>query len=402
MNKTLVVLRHEFLTIVKKPSFWFGMLGMPFIVGIIVAIIALAGGAATASVVSQRSARPSKPQGYVDLSGLVKRGGDHFQPFASEDQARSALASGQIEAYYVVPADFLQTGQVRMVANEIDDTPFSPRNQSSAFGALIKGNLLSDQALAKQVTTPVEIKDNIALAPPEARKGGSFGGFSPLGYGVAMLFFIVLMTASAFLMQAVSTEKENRVIEVLMSSVAPGQLLAGKILGLGLIGLIQLALWFGSALFTLTSVPLISRFVGPISGLAVLVTMVFFVLGYFIYASLLAGLGALMPGGRETAQYSILVLAPLFIPIYLNQAIGAEPAGPLATVLSLIPLTAPIVMPMRLFTTDVPLWQVGVSFGLLVGFDFLAIAGAARVFRAQSLLSGSKPSFGQVLQAFRA
>ena len=401
MSKTLVVLRHEFLTIVKKPSFWFGILGMPFIVGIIVAVIGLASGAATAAVISQQSAKTGKPQGYVDQASLIKRTGDGFQAFADEDIAREALASGAIEVYYVVPADYVQTGNVRMVANEIEDTPFGPREKSQSFAALLNGNLLNDQALAAQVTKPVEIKDNIGLAPAEDRQGASFGGFSPLVYGVALLFFIVFMTASSFLMQAVSTEKENRVIEVLMSSVTPTQLLAGKILGLGLIGFIQLVLWFGSSLFALTSVPLISRFVGPISPFAVLITVVFFVLGYFVYASLLAGLGALMPGGRETAQYSFLVLFPLFIPLYLNQAIGAEPNGVLATALSLIPFTAPIVMPMRLFATEVPLWQVGVGLALLALLDYLAITGAARVFRAQSLLSGSKPTVKQIMAAFR-
>jgi ABC-2 type transport system permease protein len=124
-------------------------------------------------------------------------------------------------------------------------------------------------------------------------------------------------------------------------------------------------------------------------------------MGYFVYASLLAGLGALMPGSREAAQYTFLVLIPLFIPLYLNQAIAAEPNGLLATGLSLFPMTSPIVMPMRLFTANVPAWQVALSVILLAGMVYLAIAGAARVFRAQSLLSGTKPTFKQVVAAFR-
>jgi len=127
----------------------------------------------------------------------------------------------------------------------------------------------------------------------------------------------------------------------------------------------------------------------------------FFVMGYFVYSSLLAGLGALMPGSREAAQYTFLVLIPLFIPLYLNQAIGAEPNGLLATALSLFPMTSPIVMPMRMFSTNVPAWEIALSVALLGGMVYLAIAGAARVFRAQSLLSGSKPSFKQVVAAFR-
>lgn len=401
MNKMLIVLRHEFLTIVKKPSFWFGILGMPFVVGIIVAIIGGVSGAATASVIAQQTNKPNRPQGYVDQSGLLQRANNEFLAFSSETDARAALAEGSIEAYYVVPADYLHTGQVRMIANEIDDTLIGPRQKTRAFQSFINDNLLNDDNLSAQVEAEVDIDQSTAIAPVEERKGPSFGGFSPVVYGVAILFFIVLMTASAYLMQTVTTEKENRVIEILMSSVTPMQLLAGKILGLGLIGFIQLVLWFGSAVFALTSLPFIANIVGPISPFAVLATVLFFIFGYFVYASLLAGLGALMPGGREAAQYTFFVLIPLFIPLYLNQAIGADPNGTLATGLSLFPLTSMIVMPMRLFAAPVPVWQVGVSLVLLAIMVYVAVTGAARVFRAQALLSGSKPTMKQVVAAFR-
>lgn len=190
-------------------------------------------------------------------------------------------------------------------------------------------------------------------------------------------------------------------MEVLMSSVRPRDLLAGKILGISLVGLIQMVLWFGSAIFAITSLPFISSVVGPVSPTAVLLTVVYFVMGYFVYASMLAGLGALMPGSREAAQYTFIVIIPLIIPLYLNQAIAAEPNGLLATALSLFPMTAVIVMPMRLFSADVPALQVALSIALLAGTVYLAITGAARVFRAQSLLSGTKPTFKQVVAAFR-
>jgi ABC-2 type transport system permease protein len=404
MNKTLIVLKHEFLTIVKKPSFWFGILGMPFVLGIIVAVIGVASGAATAAAIAQQEAAPAKRQGYVDQANLIDTRDTRnktFVPFMSEEAAREALARGEIEAYYVVPADFIASGVVRMVANEIDDSPFSARQQTDAFEALLTQTLLGDEALATQLARRVAIESATTLAPRDSQRSQSFGGFSPLVYGVAILFFVVLMTASAYLMQAVTTEKENRVVEVLMSSVTPTQLLAGKILGLGLIGFIQLFLWFGSVLFAITSLPFLREFVGAISPVAVVVTVIYFVLGYFVYASLLAALGALMPGGREAAQYSFIVLIPLFIPLYLNQAISAEPGGTLAIGLSMFPFTSMLVMPMRLFATEVPMWQVGVSLALLLGLVFVTINLAARVFRAQSLLNGSKPTFGQVIAAFR-
>lgn len=403
MNKVLTILKHEFRTVAGKPSFWFGILIAPFLVGILVAFIALTSGLATAAVISQQQSRGQQIQGYVDLAGIIAQATDGFVAYPDEATARAALASGAINAYYVVAADYVRTGHVRMVANEIEDTPTGPRNRAGEFSRLLRRSLLSDDAeLATQIGQRVTIDQRQSIATAEAAAPGrSFSGFSPLVYGVAILFFILLMTASAYLMQSVTTEKETRIMEVLMSSVTPQQLLAGKILGLSLVGLIQLVLWFGSAIFALTSLPFLSNIVGSISPMAVVLTVLFFILGYFVYASLLAGLGALMPGSREAAQYTFFVVIPLVIPLYLNTAIAAEPNGPLATALSLIPLTAPIVMPMRMFATNVPPLEIVLSIALLVGAVYLAVTGAARAFRAQSLLSGSKPSFKQVVAAFR-
>lgn len=401
MSKTWVVLKHEFRTIVSKPSFWFGIIGLPIIIGAVIVVIGLISGVATAAVVTQRTSQSNLPHGFVDYAGIVRQADDGFERFASEPEAERALRSGVIEAFYVIPADYMQSGRVRMVTKELDDSPLGPRRRVGAFQRMVNRNLLDDEALWTQLDRPVNITQSESVATVRTRTGPSFGGFSPLVYGVAVLFFIILMTASAYLMQSVTTEKENRVIEILMSSVTPTELLAGKILGLSLVGLIQLILWFGSAILALTRLPFLSEVIGPISPAAVLLTALFFVLGYFVYASLLAGLGALMPGSREAAQYTFFVLLPLFIPLYLNTAIAAEPNRPLAVSLSLIPFTSPLVMPMRLFGTSVPPLEVAISLALLAGLVYLAIQASARAFRAQALLSGSKPTLKQVIAAFR-
>ncbi len=401
MSKMSIVLKHEFKSIAMKPSFWFGILVMPFLIGIMVVVIGLISGVATAATIADAQNRVTT-QGFVDLAGIIKQPAKGFQPFADEASARQALTDGKIEAFYLVPADYLKTGSVRMVADNIEAGPNAPRSRSDAFGGILSAALTGDPALVQQINRPITIAGETSVASATERRGGpTFGGFSPLIYGIAVLFMVVLMTASAYLMQSVTQEKENRVIEVLMSSVTPRDLLAGKILGVSLVGLIQMTLWFGSSIFALTTLPFISNMVGPIPPAAVLLTMLYFVLGYFVYASLLAGIGALMPGSREAAQYTFIALIPLFIPLYLNQAIGAEPNGLLAIALSLFPMTSPIVMPMRLFSVNVPAWQVAASVILLAGMVYLSITGAARVFRAQSLLSGVKPTFKQMIAALR-
>lgn len=402
MSKTWIVLKHEFKTIASKPSFWFGIIGMPIVIGALFVVIGLVSGAATVAVIAERESRPGLPQGYVDRAGIIAQAEAGFEPFADEPAALRALEANAIAAYYVIEADYLSSGRVRRVSKEVDDSLLGSRRETEAFDKFIARNLLGDDALFAQLDRPVNVQQSTAVAPTRTRTGPSLGGFSSLVYGIAMLFFIVLMTASAYLMQSVTKEKENRVIEVVMSSVPPTQLLTGKILGLSLIALIHLVLWFGSAIVALVNLPFLRTVIGPISPAAVATTVVFFVLGYFVYASLLAGLGAMMPGTREATQYAFFVLFPLFIPIYLNTAIGVEPNGTIATVLSLFPFTSPIVMPMRLFATrEVPVWQV-VAGGVLLAMTMgLAINAAARAFRAQSLLSGTKPSLRQIVAALR-
>jgi len=129
--------------------------------------------------------------------------------------------------------------------------------------------------------------------------------------------------------------------------------------------------------------------------------VLYFVFGYLIYAALMAGLGALMPGTKEASQYVFFIMLPLLIPLYLNSAITNDPNGTLATALSLVPLTSPIVMPMRLVGEGAPLLQILAGLGLLIVAVLVTIWLVARVFRAQALLSGNKPSLASLVAALR-
>ena len=402
MKKILIILRHEFLTIVTKPSFWIGLLVVPLITGVIFGVIALGSIAAAAATSARKSAEIPKPQGYVDLSKIVNAsyisGTTPLQSFAGPADAQVALNAGQISGYYLVPQDFLATGEVKFVSNAF--SPFEDMNKTSDFRRVLELSLLAgDSALLQRVQNPVDVQTRTSMAPAEQQRN-VLDGFSPLPFAVCLLFFMVLITASSYLMSTVSTEKENRVMEVLMSSVSPVQLLTGKILGLGILGLIQLALWLVSGLTVLQN-PIVASYVGPISNSAVATSVVFFVFGYLIYAALMAGLGALMPGTKEASQYVFFVMLPLLIPLYLNSAIANEPNGTLATVLSLVPFTSPVVMPMRLVSGEVPPLQILAGIALLIVAVLVTIWLVARVFRAQALLSGSKASLKSLVAALK-
>ncbi len=406
MSKTLIILRHEFLTLVTKPTFWFGLFVVPLITGVIMLVVFLSSSAALAVTVAQKNAVPEKPYGVVDASGVLAQTPQilaeqkYLRSFTSEADARAGLVANEIGGFYLIDADYLNNGDVRFVSNQF--SPFEDLNKTGTFRNILWLSLLKGDAdRLKRLDDPVEITARTALAPNKGRVGFD-GDFSPVPFAIAMMFFITLITAATYLMQTVSTEKENRVIEVLMSSVSPVQLLSGKILGLGLLGFIQLLLWMSSALSLIRFVPLIEQYVGPLPVGAILWSLVFFVGGYFIYACLMAGMGALMPGGREASQYSFFVMLPLLLPIYLNTAITSNIDGTLATVLSLFPLTSPVVMPMRLIDGVVPPWQIALGLALLVLGVAAAILLSARTFRAQALLSGSKPTLRQIVSSLLA
>jgi ABC-2 type transport system permease protein len=211
-----------------------------------------------------------------------------------------------------------------------------------------------------------------------------------LPYAVTMLFYIIILSAASLLLSSVAKEKENRMMEILLVSVTPRQLLTGKIVALGLLGLTQTIVWVGTGRILLarsgTTFNLPIAFQLPPSFL--IWGVVFFLLGYAVYASLMAGLGALVPNLREATQATIVVIFPLIIPIFLLSILINDPNGMLATILSLFPLTAPVAMMTRLSAGNVPLWQTSLSAILLAVTAVLVVRSVARMFRAQTILSG--------------
>ena len=406
MKKTLIVLRHEFLSLVGKASFWIAMFVVPLIVGVVVLVIALTSGVATAATVAAQASEV-RAVAVVDAAGLLRNQPQvlathpEFQLAGDEDAARALLDAKKVNSYYLIAPDFMETGRVRYVAAQF--SPINTDDKTDVFESMLRLALLNgDNAQLARFEKPIEVLASTRLAPADPAQ--STAGFSPVPLILAMLFMTSLMGSSSALMQSVTTEKENRVMEVLMSSVTPLQLLTGKLLGLGIVGLAQMLLGLIpvlSALPLLRGIPQIAPYLGAITPEAIGWSVVYFVLGYFIYAALMAGLGALMPAAKEASSYTFFLILPLLIPVYLNAAIVARPDGPLAVALSLIPFCTPVAMPMRMLSGTVPWWQPALAAVLMAGAAVLLVRTVAKVFRAQALLSGGKPSLREMARALR-
>jgi len=395
MVKILLILKHEFITLIRRPSFLFVMFGVPLI-GVAVYLIA---GQINQSNQAQDmfdqvvgSPQVSETEGYVDLSGIIQSIPASVPPgslvaYPDEESARQAMQTGDIGAFYVVPTDYLEMGEVIYVRPDFN--PIGASGQSRLLERVLQVNMLGgDAELAMLVNGPLYLKEISLASEPQRDQNNAMSFFLP--YAVTIIFYIVILGAASLLLSSVAKEKENRVMELLMVSVTPRQLLTGKIIGLGLLGLLQTLIWVGTGRLLLArsgqTFSLPEAFQLPPSFLVW--GLVFFLLGYAVYASLMAGLGALVPNMREASQATMVVISPLMIPMFLINILISDPHGTVSIIMSLFPLTAPVAMMTRLSAGDVPLWQPVLALVLLAGTAVLVVRSVAGMFRAQALLSG--------------
>ncbi|MFQ5858956.1 MAG: ABC transporter permease [Anaerolineae bacterium] len=391
MNKTVLVMLHEIRATLGRKTFVILALGVPLVLGAIVLIVMAVNRDAVTATRTSDAAREIK-EGYVDEGGLIKElpadiPSGWLTEYPDEATAQMALEAEDIAAYYIIPAGYVETGDIVYVT--LQHNPISDRVNTAGIERILLLNLLGDVELAAEVWTPLDVQERaLESDEPAAAEDSWIVELFPT-LMVLILYMVILMPASV-LVNAVTDEKKNRVMEVLISSLSPGQMITGKILALGLLGLLQTALWVGVlwAVVRFGGQPLKipAGFAVP-TGLLVW-SFVYSLLGYAMYGAQMAGLGALAPDLKETRGASLVILSPLIVVYMLTAAIVVAPDGPLALVLSLFPLTSPIGMIARMTETTVPLWQSVLAAVLQALTAVLIVRLVARLFRAQHLLSG--------------
>lgn len=416
MRNVLLVLRHEFLTTIRKPSFWVTTFLLPGIIIVMnIATQVISEDAFTdndqlipgTDLNAQPAAGPQLPIGYVDEAHLIAQLPPDLPPgllqsFSDETAAAAALDAAEIDQYYLIPSDFLQDHEILLVSREFQ--PFNVGTED-LFNYIIDYGLTGDKTEAAVYVNPTFSVYPHDLAPQEVSNNNS--GDNPLTFfvpfAVMFIFFFLITMSSGFMLQSVAREKENRTAEVLLVSLRPRELMLGKVLGLSLVALMQMGIWVGGGLMALDRaqqmLEMVSSFTLP-SGF-IFWGIGFFVLGYLLYASMMGAVGALAPTAREGGQFTFIILLPLMIPLWLNYVFLESPNGGLATALSLIPLTAPVSMMTRMVATTVPTWQILVSLGGLALTTYLLVLLAARFFRADTLLSNASFHWKRIFSELR-
>jgi ABC-2 type transport system permease protein len=260
-----------------------------------------------------------------------------------------------------------------------------------------------DPNVMQEVMKPMEAQTLQLTEKGEGQNQNQAMGAMLVALGVCMVVYMVVMLNGQFIFQGVLEEKVSRVIEVMAASVGPGEMLAGKVLGLGGLGLIQfmamMAAWVAG---TLINQRLVDT---PASGISVsgaLVALAFLVLGYLLSAALNAAAASTISRMEDSQAVAMPLSMLQAVPFMMIIAVMQNPAGPLARVLSLIPFFSQSVMVMRVLMTDVPVWEVATSLGLMAVMTVFMVWAGGRIYRAAMLLYGARPSFRTVLGYLRS
>ena len=422
MHDMLLIMRREFRERVASKSFLLGTLLFPVLmIGLVMLprLIGSRGAERTLAVINEGppslgaafSAALSRPPESADENTY------RLVPVAGAfEQMRSSLTTRvqakELDGYVVLPADVLERGTI-MFRTRNGGSLAVMRDLRTAGTRAVQSERIKragiDASAVAAMIAPVRVDEARITARGEER-GGALSTFLT-AYLVAFLIYVMTTLYGVTVMRSVLEEKTNRIAEVLMSTIRAPHLMAGKIIGVGSAAVAQVLIWvaimavivsqsrrFGDR-FALPDTLVQALNVEPATGVLL---FLFFLLGFFLYASVFAIVGASVTSEQEAQSVQFIALIPLIAPLLFLESILNAPLGATATTLGLVPFTAPIAMPMRMASTPVPGREIVISLALLL----LAIAVVAwlagKIYRVGLLSTGKRPTFGELARWVRS
>jgi ABC-2 type transport system permease protein len=396
MRKVWIVAQREYLYNLRRRAFLFAAFGVPlFTIGLMIVIFAIA-------FDSETDTNRVGTVGYVDAAGVLSEARDkpeNFTAYSTEDEARADLEGQTIGAYFVLPPDYLQSGALKLYS--LSGVPDALKDDINGFLVANLGAEIADSTTLERIQNPVEMTVR-ALDTGRSLKGGAIAGLflSPLLFVFVMLFSTQI--ASGYLMSGVVEEKTNRIMEILITSVTPFEMLMGKIIGLGALGLTQLTAWLLMGFVALR----LGQATDFLAGVQIPPDMlafgvIYFLLSYLLFSSVMAGIGAVVGSEQESRQFAGLLSFTMSIPFFFIVSFITDPNGTIPLILTLVPLTAPITVILRMGFSVIPAWQLALSIAILLATTLLVVWASARVFRWSLLMYGKRPGLREILRAVR-
>jgi ABC-2 type transport system permease protein len=420
IGRISAVARFELLSVVKRWSYLIATFGLPLFLAAVSATVL---GVQT-YFLTQRAAESSE-FGLVDEAAIIDRSvfeerdglrvwtanGSDVVLYGNRDTATQDLESGRLRAVYVVEEDYLESGEVRAIQSEktpllsMRGTTVEPLLRSLLRRSLVDGRLDAD--VQERVLSPAHFvrsrlgPDGEELTEVDEALDLLVRTTIPLFLGILLL--TALLSASGYLVQTVSTDKESKIVEVLLSSVTPDEILAGKLFGLGAAGLVQFAVWSSMVVFVALTASAALAAVVSVPWQALAVAPLLFVLGYLFLGSLMLATAALGANAAEsqklTMGWAVLAILPLMVLVILLD----EPNGVLGQVMTWIPFTSPLTVIIRLAvdSSGIAWWEIIGAMAVLLVSTWASIRVGARLFRVGFLLTGSMPSLAELWRQAR-
>ncbi|HWU77353.1 MAG TPA: ABC transporter permease [Rhodanobacter sp.] len=438
MKKILAVVRREFVERVRTKAFVISTVLLPvFMVAMVVLpAMMMRGGdrASRVAVVDASSTNLGQPVSHALASEKIGSGPKaearytvQVFPATSSDMAKvrdgliaktgfsSAKQRDGWNGVLVLTDETLATGKLAYYGGNVGSLETMSKLQRLVSNALAGVRLAKsgvDAALVKQAMKPADM-DTTKVS--DGKLTGQSGTESfMIAYFMGFILYIAILIYGQQTMTSVIEEKTSRIMEVLTSSLTPFQMLLGKVLGVGLAGLAQMAIWGGTVFLISSQRTNLAGIFGmsadaaqsfPIPSMApglLVVFLLYFALGFMLYGALYAAIGAMCNTIQETQQYAIFVTVFIIVGFFSVFSLIKDPTGPLGVTMSYIPFFAPFTMPVRWSLTSVPPLELVLSLGLMVLALLACVWLAARIYRTGILMYGKKPSWRELWRWIRA
>lgn len=428
MSRTATIAWREFSTTVRRVGYILATLGTPVFFLVVAGIAALPSVLAIREEMAEKSAlavvdeaglltpevlaavAASEPEavGVWDemfaraVEGRTRLVATRIQPYESRQAAEAALRNGQIASFYIIPRDYVKGGQLEYRTRR-RQLPGSPAGSGGPLKpwlleGLLAGKLDAERrARARQPITAVRVLTLQASGEFVERDEREMLVRFVVPFVFAFILMLSIFISSGYLIQGLVEERNSRIIEMLLSRVTPGELIAGKLLGLGGAGLLQLLVWVA-----LAAVPALALNAIPVSTHVVLIAVAYYLMGFLFFGSVMAGVGCIAGTTHESQQLASLWAVVAVVPMLFSPIILAAPNSLFSRVLSYIPLTSPLTMTMRVASGQMVWWDVPLSLIVLVAATLLAIRVSGRLFRVGLLIQGQRPTLRQLLGYLRA
>jgi ABC-2 type transport system permease protein len=404
MHNILLIARREYLERVRAKSFVLMTILIPLLMGGLLYGAAIINGRSSSNahiaIVTQEAQFCQDMQSELKSEDRGTMSAEVLQPTPTlRAELESRLDHRKLDGYLWITPPTQPGGVSRYewVPKSLADI-ITKANIASAIRAVRTRERLSQSGMAQaevnQVMKPVDLEIS------KSARGGSLGAFAS-AYALFFLMYFVILFYGMNVARSIIEEKTSRVFEVMLATIRPREMMAGKVIGVGSVGLTQVGIWIVAAAVLAQFGAMGAGIRFPLTAVQVVFFIVFFVLGYLLYSSIAAALGAMTSSEQELQQLNMFLMLPLIACSVVIFRVVTDSDGLLAQVFSFIPFCTPLIMYVRIAVHQPPAWQIALSVFDLVLTIAITLWLASRIYRVGILMYGKKPNLPEIVRWLR-